>query len=431
VASEALAVVQEIAVALEAPVELPATEHYTLAGGMSGVALFFFYLARASGERRYAEVARRLIRESVAALTKVAMKPWLYEGFSGIVWAASHLSALDPESEAVDFTEIDRVMRDYLGRTPWRAPYDLIGGLVGYGVYALDRLPGTLAWECLRRVVERLEETAERDGKGARWHTAPELLPAHQLERWPRGHYNLGLAHGVPGPIALLGAVCLTPLEERARPLLKDAVRWLLAQRLGPDAGGGFPAWVCAEEQPEGSRLAWCYGDAGVAAALMTAAVAAHEPDWKLEARELARRAAPRPADEAGAVDPGLCHGYAGLGHVFNRLWQYTRDEELERAARFWIELTLDRRQPGTGIAGFHAMLPDATGTLAPQPDSGFLTGTAGVGLALLAASCDPEPAWDRALLLSAPGPPARPGRDRQRGGAPPRGRAQAREGSG
>jgi hypothetical protein len=36
-------------------------------------------------------------------------------------------------------------------RDAWQASYDLIGGLAGYGVYALERLPGALGFECLCR----------------------------------------------------------------------------------------------------------------------------------------------------------------------------------------------------------------------------------------------------------------------------------------
>jgi lantibiotic modifying enzyme len=396
-------VADEIAAALESSLDGLRERGFSLANGLAGIALFFSYLAGVSGERCQRLIAQRLIADAVDALAAVRMPAGFYEGFSGIVWAARHL-AMSDEQQAEDFGEIDRVLRDHLGRTPWREPYDLIGGLAGYGVYALNRLPGALAWECLSRVIDRLQETAERDSEGARWFTPPELIPPHQLERCPQGYYNLGLAHGIPGPIAVLAAACRTAAHDRARPILGEAVRWLLAQRLGASAGGGMPGWVCEEEQPRRTRLAWCYGDPGVAAVLIVAAGASGEVAWERAAVELARGAANRSVDEAGVIDSGLCHGYAGLGHVFNRLWQQTGDAELERAARSWIELALDTRQPGTGTAGLWAMLPDADGNLRPHGDPGFLTGAAGVGLALLAAVGDLEPTWDRCLLLSPPG---------------------------
>jgi hypothetical protein len=122
---------------------------------------------------------------------------------------------------------------------PWRDDYDLIGGLVGYGVYALEQLPGKLAIECLAQVVNRFDEMAERTAQGTTWFTAPELLSDWQREICPKGHYNLGLAHGVPGVIAFLGRVyalnrkipraVFAPLKKKARGLLNGAVSWRLA----------------------------------------------------------------------------------------------------------------------------------------------------------------------------------------------------------
>src|SRR3989442_1101734 len=54
----------------------------------------------------------------------------------------------------------------------------------------------------------------------------------------------------------------------------------------------------------------------------------------------------------------------------------------------------------GDGVCGFLAY-DGADGGDAWRPAAGFLTGAAGIGLALLAATSDIAPAWDRALLIS------------------------------
>ena len=117
----------------------------------------------------------------------------------------------------------------------------------------------------------------------------------------------------------------------------------------------------------------------------------------------IARRAAERPAEQSGVRDCGLCHGAAGVGHIFNRLFQATGEASLAAAARFWFERTLEMRHPDQDIAGFAAFMPDPE-----HPDShswiaapGILEGAAGIGLALLAATTPIEPEWDRMLMLS------------------------------
>jgi hypothetical protein len=102
-------------------------------------------------------------------------------------------------------------------------------------------------------------------------------------------------------------------------------------------------------------------------------------------------------------VDAGLCHGSGGLALVFHRLWHATGEHGFADAARRWYAHTLALHRPGAGIAGFHSWLP----AIAPEPgrwdaDASFLTGAAGVGLALL-AGLGVEPAWDRLLAASLP----------------------------
>src|SRR5262249_5555269 len=161
---------------------------------------------------------------------------------------------------------------------------------VGLGVYALERRP--VAAAILERVIDHLAATAERCPEGTTWWTNPAWLLAETREKHPGGYYNLGLAHGVPGVIALLGAACATGVSaDQARPMLGDAVRWLLAQQ-APD-GAGFGHWVePGRLRPGPTRLAWCYGDPGVAAVLLWAARCVGEPVWEGEALALALRAA-------------------------------------------------------------------------------------------------------------------------------------------
>jgi len=332
------------------------------------------------------------------------MGPSLYGGFTGVAWAVAHLQQDLFESDSEDSTKaVDEALRDLTNRQAWRSNYDLVGGLVGLGVYALERLPARAAVACLEGVLDRLDEISERRSGGVTWHTAPELLPPWQLKLCPNGYYNLGLAHGCPGVIALLGAVWAVGIRrKRVRRLLEGAVAWLLRHRRRSRSGSQFSAWIVPGGDREDCRSAWCYGDPGVAAALLCAARSVGEPTWELEALRIARRAAARPPEESGVLDAGLCHGASGLAHVFNRMYQTTGDPVLGRAARFWFERTLEMRKPGRGVGGFRALQARQDGTRFWEDMPGLLNGAAGIGLALLAAATPIEPEWDRMLLLSA-----------------------------
>jgi lantibiotic modifying enzyme len=390
------AIVEDIS-AQEHSVSLDAS----LASGTTGLALLHGYLAQIESEHDHAALAWRRLQHAIAAVEDNPTSASLYSGLTGVGWVIAHLQdrlgGLDGED---DLAEIDEVLLKHLDQSPWTGNYDLIQGLVGFGVYALERLPRPAAIACLERVVDRLAETAEHQGDGLTWWTNPAWLPAETREQFPRGYYNLGLAHGVPGVIALLGQVCTAGVAvARARPLLEGAVSWLLANQ-GP---GGFAHCVVAEEPDKPARLAWCYGDPGVAAALLGAARCVKEPARERQALAIARRATQRPPADAGVVDAGLCHGAAGLGHLFNRLYQASGEPWLAQAARSWLARTLEMRQPGRGIGGYEAWSPGDDGNLTWKAEPSLLTGAAGIALALLAATTTIEPAWDRTLLVAIP----------------------------
>jgi hypothetical protein len=231
---------------------------------------------------------------------------------------------------------------------------------------------------------------------GVAWHTPPELLPPWQREQAPQGYTNLGLAHGIPGVVAILARYVTAGVDAaRARVLLDGAVGFLRSVA-GPEAGNRYPAWLPA--RPGGTcRVAWCYGDLGVAVALQAAAAAAGRDDWRRDALELAHGMAARPYESSLVLDGGLCHGASGVAHMFNRLAQATGDAGLAKAADAWFGHTLAIRRPD-GLAGYpRALYNEGNPTWEPSPD--LLNGSTGVALALHAAISPIEPAWDQLLL--------------------------------
>jgi hypothetical protein len=400
----AMARVREIAAALE-DVSHPDVDHPGVAGGSAGLALFHAYAAHAG--LGGAERADELLGRSIDALAERPLGPSLYAGFSGIAWAAEHLGGPPAEGDDDPSAEIDAALLEHLELTPWTRDYDLISGLVGFGVYALERVENgrAAARPLLERVVGKLAETAvEVPGSpGVTWWTSPDLLIPSTREQVPQGYYNCGLAHGVPGNIAVLAGAAAHGVEA-ARPLLGRAVDWLLAQRREAADGSLFPYTVDIPPStaPPRCRAAWCYGDPGIAVALLWAGQLVDEPGWVAAAREVARAAGRRRDAGAGVLDAGICHGAAGLALVFDRMWQATGDDELGDAATFWARRTLEMHRPGIGLGGYQSYTPGDAPGKGWNDEPGLLTGSAGIGLALLACATANEPRWDRFLLTSA-----------------------------
>jgi lantibiotic modifying enzyme len=410
----ALAVAHDIALALAASSRPAATPDLSLHGGDAGEALFFAYLALAFPGEGHEEAAARRLERAIAALADQPTGPTLCEGFAGVAWATTHLQGLlDLDAfDADPNEEMDRALVEILAPAAPQLPCELLHGLAGIGVYFVEREPRASASPGLARVVDRLEASFVQTPRGLAW---AEASRHDNRSGAPEGEprFSLGLSRGVPGVVAFLAHALAHGVEpRRTQRLLDGAVTWLLSQRSLEAGPVAFPSFVTRTYRAPGNTpTAWCGGDPGVAAALLAAARAAHRMDWERAALDIALLAARRPVAEAGVVDAGLCHGASGVALVFARLFRSTGEPALKAAAVRWFEHALALRRPGRGIAGFQSWMRVDDGgkrgsddmCFAWGDDASFLTGVAGIGLALLAAATHVEPAWDIVLLLRPP----------------------------
>lgn len=400
-AERAWEAIDAIAAGLRPEVEnLDPEAHPGVAGGTAGLALFYAYLGAVTGKDEWTGLAERLIEYSIDALSNRPMHPDLYEGFSGIAWATGHLEGMVFEPDEDDDDPIGESLLQVLSRPELfaRGEFDLIGGLSGYGIYAYDALPRPNARRCLELLVERLIGIGEHTNGGFSWFSPPERIPDWQLEESPNGKFNLGVSHGVAAVISVLG-MCAGAgvMSDEQRSIYDRSVAWMLAQKQ-EGKPWCFTNSIIEGRPTERDRLAWCYGDPGIAGALFTAARHAGNAALEAEALDVARTAAARPMDDSGVIDAGLCHGSAGLAHLFNRMYQASGDPVLADAARAWFRRTLDLRKPGEGIGGYAFWVPPDW-QLIPR----FVDGAAGVGLGLLGGVSSLEPAWDQFLAVSVP----------------------------
>ncbi len=387
---------------LEPRVGEPDFRRACLATGAAGQAVFFHQLALTLGSEREKaaaeDLAEDLLEDAVAALTSAPMSPSLFQGFSGIAWAAEHLRA---RNEVDRNQEIDALLLDRVAAAPWPETLDLVDGLVGIAVYAAERLPAPAGAGILEALAVRLQEAAEPVAEGLTW----RFRPAPGWESAPL--YDLGLAHGVSGVVGARALLHGT-VGARGRPavaaMLDRAVSWLLAQEVAAHDTAGtsrFPGLIYADRPAAPSRLAWCYGDLAVAVALLAAAQARGHDGWRQRSIDVAAQAALRSLASSKVKDSGLCHGAFGVAHLLNRLYQGTGDQRLREGALRWFREGFALERPGEAIAGFPACWADRAAGGSWAPDASLLTGAAGTALALLAGISAVEPTWDRILMAS------------------------------
>jgi hypothetical protein len=332
----------------------------------------------------------------------------LFGGLTGLGWIMEHLTAmlrapsleLGSHADEDPAADIDRLLTSRLRVGAWPGVYDLIAGLVGIGVYFLERLPRPTAREGLHYVLSHLERTAVRLDGCLSWHSSPHLMPHHQRLASPNGNYNLGVAHGVPAIAYLLAELIHRDIEAvRALSLLDGLIEWMLRQRRPETSLQRFGVFVVPGKPQEDSRLAWCYGDLGIGGVLLHISQRLQRNELESVATDLLDRSILRDDIEGLVRDTPLCHGALGIAHVFNRTFHRTASVRYRDAAILWIERGLQMRLPGFGISGFYNWRADLPGF---KGDSvSLLDGASGVMLALLAACTAVEPHWDRLLAIS------------------------------
>lgn len=292
------------------------------------------------------------------------------------------------------------------GTLPALAEFDALRGLTGYGAYLLRRDPGGAV---VRRVLEylvRLVKPVRVDGADLPgWWTLSG--PSGRADaRFPGGHGNCGLAHGIAGVLSLVSLAARQHVKVGGQDeAIREICAWLDHWRTDPGCCAVWPYWVTRADLrasrptgPQALRPSWCYGAAGAARAQQLAGLALGDPEHQGRAESTLIGALTDPLQLGLITDASLCHGHAGLAHVAAR-----SAADALPAARVRLQGLipglLNAVQPsGTNPEDTAAALLSAAGR-----GPGLLDGAAGVALAVLAPDTGqlPSSGWDSCLLIA------------------------------
>ncbi|MEW1632614.1 lanthionine synthetase C family protein [Streptomyces sp. NPDC093801] len=290
------------------------------------------------------------------------------------------------------------------GELPALAEFDAIRGLTGYGAYLLRRRPDSDTVRAVLDYLIQLTEPLTHRGEAVPgWWTAsgPSGRPD---DRYPDGHANTGLAHGIGGVLALLAlAAHRGTMASGHREAINSILRWLDRWEADTNGGPAWPYWVTlpalrAGHMPVGpQRPSWCYGTAGLARAQQLAAIALGDRRRQLAVEQSLLVALTDPQQLRKTTDNGLCHGFAGLAHIAARAASDALAPTAGQLRAVLPALLSAVYPPGSDPATAAASL-----LRPPEPGPGLLDGAAGIALALMEPSGTPtQTAWDTCLLIA------------------------------
>jgi lantibiotic modifying enzyme len=373
----------------------------SLAQGQIGIALFLAEMA--FHEPSYLMSARIHLQSGVNHGSALRV-PSLHAGAAGIGFVASTI-ARSPK----DYQSLIRVCDDLILTTVVESvralrltpdvlafhDFDVMSGVSGIGRYLLMRYgPNHPA---VRMITSFLIEL-----------TIPKVLDGHRVPGWcAKGtiklgngsviggdgpYLNLGLAHGIAGPLAYLavakdGGAIDAGLDEA----IERVVSWLVGW-LGRGAQGtNWPSWVFLDEEMSqvssanfGDRRAWCYGTPGIASSIQLAGSAMGRQEWiDIAVEALACQLSQENMTDkySDLKNVGLCHGWAGILRIAQKMAPLDPTGRLASSVEYLAQLLVDSFDPLTSF-GFRN---NELGSTFHPENPGLLSGCAGTALSLLA----------------------------------------------
>ncbi|GAA2284737.1 lanthionine synthetase C family protein [Streptomyces atrovirens] len=293
------------------------------------------------------------------------------------------------------------------GRLPKLTEFDTIRGLTGYGAYLLRRDPGSPTMRAVLDYCVRLTEPiTHHDETLPGWWTETGPSGSPDDDRFPGGHANSGMAHGIGGVLAFLALAARNgTVTDGHHTALRTILAWLDRWQQETGRGPAWPYWVTRHELRTGRltpsaprRPSWCYGTAGLARAQQLAALALGDTGRQVDAEKALVATLTDPDQLKATTDHGLCHGFAGLAHTAARTADDAHPSTADRLHAVIPALLAAVHPPGAD--------PEGAATALVQDEErgpGLLDGAAGTALVLLTSTtaAPPRSAWDACLLIA------------------------------
>lgn len=380
----------------------------SLLSGISGNVLLLVYYYFFSNKKDYGQKAIVLLDHILANISKI--KGYSLSGLTGVFWLLQHLVNVEfiDEEEVLNLIEIDEIIYESFKQDELNHDYDLLHGLIGKGLYFVERHKNTNSTKELNSLLNILENMSVQ----TQYNTTTWKFPSHYNKRFPEAKgikYSLGLSHGIPSILCFLFTLHELKIQnKKVEYLIKNNIKWLLNFEM-ENSISCFPAVIREPKNSlKESPLAWCYGDLGVSLSFFRASKILKKDDYYQKGLMIARHSLKRNLassfvrmdSKKNIIDACLCHGTSGIALMYNRIYKLTKLQEFRQKSQYWGKLTVDAQKKDNGLAGYfsHNIFVKNSNI---NTSYGLLDGIAGIGLCLLSIYNPSEDFdWEKVLLL-------------------------------
>lgn len=374
-----------------------------LLSGMAGIILFQFYYAKFKNDDELANLALNNLENCIQGIGKTHKMTTYCSGVAGLGWLIDHLEVEGFIFQNNDnlFSELDDFFSERMISNLETNNYDFLHGAIGYAFYFLKRYESTKSdklkffyKEKLLLFISRLGDLSQRDKTGIKWKT-PESIGSNKM------CYNYSLSHGASSIINLLSRLNIyKEFEILTAPLLRGTVNHFSSMVAGDSSSYSlYPSKTSLQDNNilYNSRLAWCYGDLGVAISLWWASKSLNDSEIGKLTLKIFRHSTKRQRfNETLVLDAMICHGSFGIAQIYNRMFSETNLPFFKDSAKYWIEDGIRKAAHEDGYAGYKMWQGSDSKW---EKSLTLLDGIAGIGLSLLSYLTNNN-AWDESLMI-------------------------------
>jgi hypothetical protein len=368
----------------------------SLTNGNSGLLLFKFLFYKHFNKGTHSESFEGILQNVVEQSINISY-PTFAGGLSGIYWLLSYLhqnGLIDKEdltAITLDKKQLDQVALRMLEI----GNYDFLHGALGIAYYRL--------FDAVDEHDLFIKEVYEKLSLLNIQHKGLAAIPAFDILQNTQNvsDVNLSLSHGLMSILKF----AITSYEQgicktESKILAYQIIDFLRNNSNDNSTSGSFYPSVVSltEEYKLKSRLAWCYGDLSIGLILYQASLTFGDKDLQNHALTiLLHTTTRRTAEDTHVADAGLCHGSAGIAHMYNIIWVSTGNTVFKDARDYWMGEAVTYVERMGGIKNYKKFSSLEKEYL---PCEGLLEGKIGIGLSILTYLTN-DFSWDYCLMLN------------------------------
>ncbi|KYH04460.1 hypothetical protein A1704_17345 [Chryseobacterium cucumeris] len=369
--------------------------------GLSGIALFQFYYSKYLESENIYEDALITLQKCFEKINDGYSLPTFCSGIAGFGWTIDHLVEnnfieLDNDELLSGFDEyIHNVMVFSLNKKN----FDFLHGGIGYALYFINRYRNTsleslkLSYKAkIYEFISLLESFADKTSNQYKW------------EKVSNGEkvYDLSLSHGMSSIIGILNKLYELPeFRDRVRDILVGTINFIVELHYLENKLSLYASTISVvnNKNQDNSRLAWCYGDLGIATVLLQSSYLLKSESLRKKVIYILEFSSKRKNLEENSVfDLGICHGTMGISHIFKNICHKLNTNTFQDTSKYWLNKGLELSIYDDNYLGVKKWDPSIKSFI---PDLSLLEGAAGVGLVIINSLAPLNTKWDECLMLN------------------------------